>query len=257
MEAFNCLFLHHLITHRLSRIETCDYQDKEGCSLNGSNEFLKEIGILRCYSLDYFIFDSRGVIFDIEYGETSHHSQEFDKTMLNFKQFVGIVRSTISIVEEERKHFKAVLKFLDPSFTNSTFQQLVKSPTQFFTDNHPWISTCFGHVIRFNNSSARFEPGINFKQIFSSYEQLPYLKSLNCLITHFELDSDNFLEEFGDVFGSKLVRLKITIYDCEFSSNQIEDCFSQFINLRSLVLCMNILFNPSFCINCDFFYGFN
>jgi len=159
MKPFNCPSLHHLITHRLSRTETCDYQDKEGCSLNGSNEFLKETGILRCYSLDYLIFDSRGVVFDIEYGETFRHSEEFDEIMLNFKQFIGIVRSTIPIVEEERKHFKAVLKFLHPSLTNPTFQQLVKSPTKFFSDSQPWISTCFGHVIRFNNRRAKFEPG--------------------------------------------------------------------------------------------------
>ena len=39
-------------------------------------------------------------------GNIFDQSQEFDKTMLNFKQCVGIVRSTIPIVEEEREVFE-------------------------------------------------------------------------------------------------------------------------------------------------------
>jgi len=101
MKPFNCQPLHHLITHRLSRIETCDYQDKEGCSLNGSNEFLKETGIVQFYGIHSIIFNSRGVIVNFKDVKIFYQSQELDKIMLNLKQFVGIVRSTIPIVEEE------------------------------------------------------------------------------------------------------------------------------------------------------------
>ena len=108
MKPFNCQSLHHLITHRLSRIETCDYQDKRGCSLNGSNEFLKETGYLHYNGIHSIIFDSRGVVVSLENGNNFDQSQELDETMLNFKQFIGKVRSTISIVEEERETLKVV-----------------------------------------------------------------------------------------------------------------------------------------------------
>jgi len=51
------------------------------------------------------LFDPRGVIVNFEDGNIFYKSQEFDETMLNFKQFVGIVRSIIPIVEEEKRSF--------------------------------------------------------------------------------------------------------------------------------------------------------
>jgi len=41
------LIIHHVIRHRLSRIETNDFQDKSGCSINGFRSFLFEEGIVR------------------------------------------------------------------------------------------------------------------------------------------------------------------------------------------------------------------
>jgi len=40
------LIIHHVIRHRLSRIETSDFQDKSGCSINGFRSFLFEEGIV-------------------------------------------------------------------------------------------------------------------------------------------------------------------------------------------------------------------
>jgi len=41
------LNIHHVIRHRLSRIETNNFQDKSGCSINGFRSFLFEQGIVR------------------------------------------------------------------------------------------------------------------------------------------------------------------------------------------------------------------
>jgi len=41
------LNIHHVIRHRLSRIETNNFQDKSGCSINGFRSFLFEEGIVR------------------------------------------------------------------------------------------------------------------------------------------------------------------------------------------------------------------
>ena len=40
------LTIHHVIRHRLSRIETNNFQDKSGCSINGIRSFLFEEGIV-------------------------------------------------------------------------------------------------------------------------------------------------------------------------------------------------------------------
>jgi len=39
--------IHHVIRHRLSRIETNNFQDKSGCSINGIRSFLFEEGIVQ------------------------------------------------------------------------------------------------------------------------------------------------------------------------------------------------------------------
>jgi len=41
------LIIHHVIRHPLSRIETNNFQDKSGCSINGFRSFLFEEGIVR------------------------------------------------------------------------------------------------------------------------------------------------------------------------------------------------------------------
>jgi len=41
------LKIHHVIRHRLSRIETNNFQDKSGCSINGFRSFLFEEGFVR------------------------------------------------------------------------------------------------------------------------------------------------------------------------------------------------------------------
>ena len=221
---------------------------KKGCSLNGSNEFLKETGILRWYSLDYFIFDSRGVVVSFQGdGDIFHQSEELDKTMLNFKQFIGIVRSTIPIVEEERETLKVVLPLIDRylGLSDEGFQTLVHNPTKFFKDNQPTVSTCFGHVISFGSFT---QPVIfnshNFEEFFSSFNQLSHMRSLNCVIDHCKNDNTQILDEFGSVFGSKLSQLSLSFHDK--ISNQIKDCFSQFTMLKYLVLQNLPKFHPSF-----------
>jgi len=250
MKPFNCLSLHHLITHRLSRIETCNYQDKAGCSLNGSNEFLKETGFVQYNGIHPIIFDSRGVVVSFEDGNICHHSQELDEIILNFKQFVGIVTSTISIVEEERETLKVALLLVDRYMSGVSydlFQSLVQDPTNFFNDNQSSVITCFGHVISLESYTQPIVfDSHNFEEIFSSFEQLTHLRSLNCIIINdFHEVNTQILDEFGSSFGSKLSYLSISFIN-KFSSNQLEDCFSQFTRLKHLVLQKVPKFHPSF-----------
>jgi len=65
--------------------------------------FWKKLGLFN--PMGSILFDPRGVIVNFEDGNIFYKSQEFDETMLNFKQFVGIVRSIIPIVEEEKRSF--------------------------------------------------------------------------------------------------------------------------------------------------------
>ena len=224
---------------------------KEGCSLNGSNEFLKETGFLRYHSIHSVIFDSRGVVVTFQGDcDICHHSQEFDETILKFKQFVGIVRSTISIVEEEREAMNYVLSIVDQFLARITvyeFQSLVQDPTKFFRNNQPTVSTCFGHVIRFGpyTQPIMFDPTTNVDVKLSSFEQLSHLRSLRCIINDFHEDNTQVLDEFGSGFGPKLSHLSISFND-KFSSNQIEDCFSKFTRLKYLVLHHVSKFHPSF-----------
>ena len=78
--------------------------------MNGSNEFLEEIGFVQCNGIHSIIFDSRRVVVNLkmEIYLIILKSLIESKTMLNFNQFVGIVRSTIPIVEEKREAFETI-----------------------------------------------------------------------------------------------------------------------------------------------------
>ena len=53
------LIIHHVIRHPLSRIETNNFQDKSGCSINGIRSFLFEEGMVRDLgSMERFLFKS-------------------------------------------------------------------------------------------------------------------------------------------------------------------------------------------------------
>jgi len=58
------LNIHHVIRHRLSRIETNNFQDKSGCSINGIQSFLFEEGIVRNLDDVEKMIDKLGTIQD-------------------------------------------------------------------------------------------------------------------------------------------------------------------------------------------------
>jgi len=87
------------------RLELITIRIKKGCSLNGSNEFLMEIGFLQCNLDPFHYLRFKRIVVNFQDGKIFDQSQELDKTMLNFKKFIGIVRSTIPIVGEERSLF--------------------------------------------------------------------------------------------------------------------------------------------------------
>ena len=137
-----------------------------------------------------------------EDGNIFDQSQELDKTMLDFKQFIGIVRSTIPIVEEEREALKVVFPFIDrylDGVSDEEFQTLVHNPTQFFSDQST-VSTCFGHVISFlPYTQPIIFDSHNFEEFFPSFDQLAHLKSFRCMIINYEDDNTQVLDEYGSV----------------------------------------------------------
>ena len=159
---------------------------------------------LKYNGIHSIIFDSRGVIVNCENGNIFDHSQELDKTMLNFKQFVGIVRSTIPLVEKEREALKFALPLVDEylgGLSDEEFQALFQYPNEFFNDNPSPVITCFGHVISFGPFTLPFIfNSHNFEEFFSSFKQLTHLQSLNCVINNYDNDNTQILDEFGNVF---------------------------------------------------------
>ena len=58
------LNIHHVIRHPLSRIQTDDFQDKSGCSINGIRAFLFEEGIVRDLDDMEYLINNRNTLQD-------------------------------------------------------------------------------------------------------------------------------------------------------------------------------------------------
>ena len=132
--------------------------------------------------------------------------------------------------------------------SDEEFQTFFRNPGKLFDDAPCFINSCFGHAISFGPFTRPIIfDSHNFEDLFSSFDQLTHLKSLDCVINNYKNDNTQVLDEFGSVFGPKLVHLSISFNDtCTFSSNQLEDCFSQFTRLKHLVLHRVPKFHPSF-----------
>jgi len=236
--------------HPLSIPIHLKYQDKDGCSKNGSREFLFNLKLNDGVYIEEFlkssILDSRGVPLDLGYLKLSCDENDDERIILGFKQLNLNIKSQFPIVEEERE---AMTYLLDdfPSLTNNhEISDILDNPSL----GSQAINSVCGHVIGiyppYYFPKIKFTSS-NYSQLLSSLTQFQHLRSLRFEISGNWEDQELFYEELGDQLGSRLVHLDIgasnDIQTFDFLSNQM----FKFSTLKKLTLSINSRkFNPSF-----------
>ena len=239
--------LHHVIHHPLSRLILHQYEDKDGCSKNGSRELLIDCGFIKKYqidrSLEEIILDSRGIPLNTVLNKSQNMSYENEEKILNFKQlFYPEMKSSIPIVVDSEVE---PISHLFKNFVNKYSAKRVDKWLQNPNDRTSELISAFGHVIGIYSSF----PSITIKEsnsieILNCLQQLPHFRSLGLRIDH--SCQESFYENFGVCLGSKLVHLVINSFQNDSQFHPLENCLSQFTKLKLLNLYMgNSRFNPS------------
>jgi len=133
------LIIHHVIRHRLSRIETNNFQDKSGCSINGIRSFLFEEGIVRnldemdlLIRNDFTFQDYRG--YPIRLGVDNFDNFPLSDEILRMKNVRfyfhdqskpnhKLVSPDLHFVEEERNLIGNHFKYLRPPYESDNIEE--------------------------------------------------------------------------------------------------------------------------------------
>jgi len=265
------LIIHHVIRHRLSRIETNNFQDKSGCSINGFRSFLFEEGIVQNLDdmerLIYYlgaIQDYRGfpIQSEIRYFENFPLSDEILK-MKNVQFFFGnqskpihkLVSPEPHFIEEERNLIENHFSYLESDYNTD--------------DIEDW--KCFqmdseGHLV-----SLRSDFNSNFQLSNESIEHLSNFPHLKKLYMDVRYGEESIKEENVTNFSllSNLVNLTMScnqaLLDYEFFKDlglftnllylEIRGCYSfenyqfdnfPFSNIYIYFLLVHTILPPSF-----------
>ena len=249
-QPISCKDIHHIYKHPLSILIHLKYQDKDGCSKNGSREFLFSItldgsnieGLLRCS-----ILDSRRVPIDISFYTLSCYEMDDERIILGFKQLNLNIQSQIPIVQEEREAVTYLLS--EGSTMSSQYNEKISNILDNPSLGSRYISSVCGHAIGVQTllqDPINFKPS-NHSKLLSSLTQLQHLRSLKFDLEENWENQEQFYEELGDQLGSKLFHLDLQsscfkIHTLEFLSNQM----FKFSILKTLRLSTNIKrFNTS------------
>jgi len=242
-QPISCQDINYIYKHPLSILIHLKYQDKDGCSKNGSREFLIEIGFRgKNWSRDYkdkIILDSRGV--PIYLIVKSSVQLKYAKVVLNFRTCGLFYQSTIPYVPTDKESMIRLQRLLQIGDSTKDIEDWFNMP--FFGVSY--ISSVHGHVV--GHCSVDYESRIKFRNencldLLSSLEQLPYLKSMLCSIE--ELDY-SFQESFGRILGSRLAYMEVVVRSANLDLIHFESCLHQFTRLRYLKLYIqSTLFNP-------------
>jgi len=174
------LIIHHVIRHRLSRIETNNFQDKSGCSINGIRSFLFEEGIvqnldgiensLKPYNVPRQDFRGYPIQLSIRNFDDFPLSDEIlrmKNVHLYFRNQSKPIHKLVSpephFVEEERNLIENHFKYLGSSYKSDDIE-----------DWGCFQMECEGHLVylkssKFQLSNKKIEHLSNF----------PYLRNLN------------------------------------------------------------------------------
>ena len=223
------LTIHHVIRHRLSRIETNNFQDKSGCSINGIRSFLFDEGIVEdlgdmdlLNNIYYTLQDYRGYPIylgfeDFDNFPLSDEILRMKNVRFNFRYESKPTHKLVSpephFIEEERNLIENHFKYLGSSYKSDDIEEW----KCFEMDNE-------GHLVSIKS--------FDFQLSNESIEHLsnfPYLRNLNVSVIY-----------EGNVTNlsllSNLVNLSI-ILGQDFQDPEFLKDLGLFSNLIHLFLC--------------------
>jgi len=209
------LNIHHVIRHPLSRIETNNFQDKSGCSINGFRSFLFEQGIVR--DLDdveslignYDTFqDYRGYPIQLEINDFENFPLSDEILRMKNVRFYfrnqskpnhKLVSPEPHFVEEERNLIENHFSYLKPDNESDDIEEW----EYFQMDSEGHLVSLFHDFFDFQLSNETIEHLSNFPylrnlKIYSSTCINQSVINLNLLSNLMKL-SINFEREFEDL----------------------------------------------------------
>ena len=247
-QLISCQDIHYIYKHPLSILIHQKFQDKDGCSKNGSRELLSNLKLENGGNIESLlnssILDSRGIPIYLGNNSLSCVDSDDERIILGFKQLNLKIKSQFPIVQEEREAMTYLLNKIPGLRGNNEISDILDNPT---SGSHKINSVC-GHVIGiYSISHIVFFKSSNHSQLLSSLTQFQHLRSLRFRISENWEHQELFYEELGDQLGSRLVHLGISAFKdiqaLEFLSNQM----FKFSSLKKLKLVINSRdFNPSF-----------
>jgi len=250
-QTISCQDIYFIYKHPLSILIHLKYQDKDGCSKNGSRKLLFNLKIANGGYIDHFLrssrMDSRRILIDLGDNSISCVNSDDERIILGFKQLTLYIQSQFPIVQEERE---AVTYLLDEITDlggqgNYRISDILDNPALGFKT----ISSVCGHVIGVYSpllNTIKFTSS-NHSQLLSSLTQLQHLRSLRFSILENWEHREQFYEELGNQLGSKLVHLEIKAFNDIQSLELLSNQMFKFSTLKKLRLVINSRdFNPSF-----------
>jgi len=124
-QSISCEDIYHIYKHPLSILIHLKFQDKDGCSRNGSRELLFNLKLEDGDNIEDLlksaIMDSRGIPMDLGYRSPSCCESDDEGIILGFKQLKLNIKSQFPIVQEEREAMTCLLRTL-PGFILLQFQ---------------------------------------------------------------------------------------------------------------------------------------
>jgi len=225
------LIIHHVIRHPLSRIETNNFQDKSGCSINGFRSFLFEEGMVRdlddmetIINKDYTIQDYRGfplrlVITDSDDFPLSDEILRMKNLRFIFRNQSKPIHKLVSpephFIEEERNLIKNHFKYLRSSYKSEDIEEW-----------RCFEMDCEGHLVSMKSYLKNFQLSNESIEHLSNF---PHLRNLN-ILTSTKIES---VTNFSHL--SNLVSLSIN-FERGFQDPELFKDLGLFSNLLSLDL---------------------
>ena len=192
------LDLHHVIRHPMSRIQTNNFQDKSGCSINGFRSFLLEEGIVQdlddvesLFNNYNIIQDYRGCpiqldIYDFQNYPLSDEILRMKNVRFYFRNQSKPIHKLVSpephFVEEEMNLIENHFSYLEP-YNNDNYE-----------DFYCFQMDCEGHLVSIDSSNFQFS-----NESIGHLSNFPHLKyfeirfpvnSLDNRVTNLSLLSD-------------------------------------------------------------------
>jgi len=241
-----CQDIYCIYKHPLSILIQLKFQDKDGCSKNGSRELFNlklEDGGNIDGLLRSFIMDLRGIPIDLQNYSLPCVESDDERIILGFKQLYLNIKSQFPIVQEEREAMTYLLNKISGLKGDYEISDILDNPTLGSQE----IKSVCGHVIGIYSSLRPIcFTSSNHSQLLSSLTQLQHLRSLRFRILGDWENQEQFYEELGDQLGPRLVHSRISAFNdiqtLKFLSNQM----FKFSTLKKLTLSIKSRdFNPS------------